>query len=308
MPVKPAQHDVGPLSQRVLPADTHKANHAEVLLRRWRPTAADSFAISAEWSARHGFYTSRLGLYDPMLLAETVRQCLPLLSHAAYRVPPGHQLLWKDLEWVMDPGAALVTEDHAELELQVECDEVKYRGDRASAMTLSVDVTREGRPLAAARTRFTIQDGAVYRRLRGSRADAATAMAQAVPLPPPGGSAAFGRDRLQDVVLASTGTPDRWQLRVDTAHPVLFDHPVDHVPGMLLLEAARQAALATAHPRPTAVVGMQSTFARYADLDAPCWIETRESPDSGTVRVTAHQYDRELFHSTVTLVPVPERP
>ncbi|WP_142212826.1 AfsA-related hotdog domain-containing protein [Streptomyces sp. SLBN-118] len=58
-------------------------------------------------------------------------------------------------------------------------------------------------------------------------------------LPPPACLTPFGRDRFEDVVLAATDRPDRWQLRVDTTHPILFDHLVDHAPGMLLLEPAR---------------------------------------------------------------------
>ncbi|WP_103528805.1 ScbA/BarX family gamma-butyrolactone biosynthesis protein [Streptomyces sp. SM12] len=305
MPVQPAQRDAGTLFERVSPVSTHKTNRDEVLLRTWWRSAPDRFTVTAEWPAAHPFYVSRLGLRDPLLLSETVRQTLPLLSHAAYRVPEGHQLLWKDFDWVMDPGAALADGSPAGLELHITCEDVKYRRDRASAISLHVDVERDGRPLAAARTRFTIQDRTVYNRLRGRYADAAAATAQAVPLPPPAGRSRFGRDRFEDVVLAATDQPGRWQLRVDPAHPVLFDHLVDHVPGMLLLEGARQAALATAHPAPTAVVGMDSAFVRYAELDAPCWLEVEGSPESGTVRVSARQHDQEIFHSTVTLIPVP---
>ncbi|WP_260326976.1 AfsA-related hotdog domain-containing protein [Streptomyces sp. TLI_185] len=39
-----------------------------------------------------------------------------------------------------------------------------------------------------------------------------------------------------DVVPAPTDLPGRWQLQVDTGHPVFFDHPLDHVSGMLLLK------------------------------------------------------------------------
>ncbi|NEA65242.1 AfsA-related hotdog domain-containing protein [Streptomyces sp. SID12488] len=116
---------------------------------------------------------------------------------------------------------------------------------------------------------------------------------------------AFGRDRFEDVVPAATDRPGRWQLRMDTTHPILFDHVFDHAPGMLLLEAARQAALAAARPRRTAVTGMNSVFVKYAELDAPCWLETERSVDGGKVRVVARQHDREIFSSTVPLSDAP---
>lgn len=76
----------------------------------------------------------------------------------------------------------------------------------------------------------------------------------------------------RDVVLAAADvrSPHRRQPRVDTAHPVCFDHPADHVPGMVLLEAAPQVAHAPTGPRDALPGGLESAFARYA----PCGIDT----------------------------------
>lgn len=300
-----AQNRVEAGFELVEPTFTHKTNQDEALLRGWRRSAPDAFAVTAEWPATHPFYRTHLGLHDPLLLCETVRQALPLLSHRAYRVPLGHQLLWKDFSWVVDPEAMHADGGPVELDLRISCHDVKYRRDRAAAISMTVDVERAGRPMATARSSFSIQDRAIYERLRGGYADAAAATARAVPLPPPAGVEAFGRDRFEDVVLAATDRPGRWQLRVDTTHPILFDHVVDHAPGMLLLEAARQAALAAAHPRRTAVTGMDSVFVKYAELDAPCWLETERSLDGDQVLVVARQHDREIFSSTVTLSAAP---
>ncbi|MDH6549760.1 ScbA/BarX family gamma-butyrolactone biosynthesis protein [Streptomyces sp. SAI-041] len=308
MSIDLAQHSLTSRFEMVSADHTHKTNQDEMLLRSWRRTGPDTFTVTAAWPAEHRFYVSRLGLYDPLLLSETVRQTLPLLSHGAYQVPFGHQLLWKDFSWTLDPAASRADGGPAELELHISCHEVTYRRDRASAISLTVEVERGGQALATARTRFTIQDRTVYNRLRGAYADAAAATARAVPLPPPAGLSPFGRDRFEDVVLAATDRADRWQLRVDTTHPVLFDHVVDHAPGMLLLEAARQAALAAAHPRPMAVTGMDSDFVRYAEMDAPCLLHTERLADPSQVRVSAHQHDREIFSSHVTLTPAPTTP
>ncbi|UYQ62642.1 ScbA/BarX family gamma-butyrolactone biosynthesis protein [Streptomyces peucetius] len=303
---------------------THKTNTGEVLLRSWQPVADDTFTVTAEWPDTHSFYAPRNGLHDPLQLSETIRQTLPLLSHGAYGVPFGHQLLWQDFSWEIDREASRSDGSPAELELRIRCFDVTYRKDRASAMSLNIEAERSGRHLATARTRFTIQDPTVYRRLRGRYADKAAANAGAVPLPPPAAMSPFGRDSFADVVLASTDLPHRWQLRADTAHPILFDHPVDHAPGMLLLEAARQAALATGHPEQRVVLGMASVFSRYAELDSPCWITTEPiaagdeqrrgewsaqgDRTANRVRVSAEQNDREIFSSEVTLAPLHPAP
>ncbi|WP_339134356.1 ScbA/BarX family gamma-butyrolactone biosynthesis protein [Streptomyces sp. f51] len=330
---------------------THKTRPEEVLLRDWERTGPDAFTVTAQWPRDHAFYRTRHGLLDPMLLSETIRQTLPLLSHGAYAVPLGHQLLWQDLDWhLVDPapeipagpeapatahtapesgpeGPVALSSDPSDtptgpqapaalyagsdpapalVELRITCPKVTYRRDRAAAIALRVEVLRDGAPFAVAHSRFTIQDRAVYERLRGRYADIGAV--RGLPLSPPASPRPVGRDGFEDVVLSPTHTSDRWQLRTDTTHPILFDHPVDHAPGMLLLEAARQAAQALAHPEATVAVGMESVFTRYAELDAPCWILADAlAPDSlgrPRVRVTARQNDRDIFTSTVTLAPV----
>ncbi|MDQ3676790.1 MAG: hypothetical protein M3401_08320, partial [Actinomycetota bacterium] len=59
----------------------------------------------------------------------------------------------------------------------------------------------------------------------------------------------------------------------DTGHPSFFDHPQDHLPGTLLLEAYRQVALLAVAdacawaPESLLVVACDATFSRYAELD-----------------------------------------
>ncbi|MFD5869628.1 ScbA/BarX family gamma-butyrolactone biosynthesis protein [Streptomyces sp. NPDC060322] len=308
MPVSLVQRAVESQFETVSATLTHKVNQDEMLLRTWRRTAPDAFTVTAAWPSAHPFYVGRHGLHDPLLLSETVRQTLPLLSHGAYQVPFGHQLLWKDFSWTLDPAATFADGGPAELELHITCDDVTYRRDRAAAISLRVDVERAGRPMATARSRFTIQDRTVYERLRGGYADATAATARALPLSPPAGLTPFGRDRFEDVVLAATDRPGRWQLRVDTTHPVLFDHLVDHAPGMLLLEAARQAALAAAHPRPMVVTGMENEFMKYAEMDIACDLEAEWTADPGRIRISARQGGREIFTSVVTLAAAPAVP
>ncbi|WKX71344.1 ScbA/BarX family gamma-butyrolactone biosynthesis protein [Streptomyces sp. XD-27] len=313
MPTNTAQgHPVAaPVSVPVPRAYTHKSNPAEVLLTTWGQTGPDAYTVTARWPRVHDFYLTRYGMHDPLLLSETIRQTLPLLSHGAYEVPFGHQLLWRDFRWDLDPEALAADGEPAELTLHLTCPEVTYRRNRAASVALEVEAVRGGVRLGTARTRFAIQDRAVYERLRGRYADAAEAMARALPLPPPAPARPLGRDRFEDVVLSPTDGPHRWQLRTDTAHPVLFDHAVDHAPGMLLIEAARQAAQAVADPRPTIAAGMDIVFTRYAEMDAPCWIlaEPLAAAADGRarVRVTARQDDTDIFSAAVTLAPAAER-
>ncbi|MFH9423615.1 ScbA/BarX family gamma-butyrolactone biosynthesis protein [Streptomyces sp. NPDC017529] len=338
LPTFPTPAAAGPsphtLTTTVPKEYVHKQALSEVLLTSWRESAPDVHVVTAEWPRTHTFYSSRNRLHDPLLLVETIRQTIPLLSHLAYNVPFGHQLIWDHFTYSLDPDALRTETAPTEIELRISCSDIKRRKDTLSALTMDVEATRNGARLGTAVARFTSHAPAIYRRLRGEYGDAREAMARAVPLPPPISPQRVARDQFESVMLSPTDTRDRWQLRTDTTHPVIFDHPVDHAPGMLLLEAAHQAVHATLHPLQVIPVGLRTVFTRYAELDAPCWISatvlgqpdsgagTGDSPDgftaefppggtprtdaSGLVhtRVTAHQNGEELFTATVAARPL----
>ncbi|MFG3232732.1 ScbA/BarX family gamma-butyrolactone biosynthesis protein [Streptomyces antibioticus] len=289
----------------VTAAYVHKVEASEVLLREAWATGDDTYRIRADWPRSHGFYTSRHGLHDPLLLAETVRQAVPLLSHAGFGAPFGHRQSWSSLNYALTPAALAVGEDDTEIELRVACRDVVRRAGRLASMNLQVEIVRDGTRVGTVRTRFANHPPALYERIRGPYADLAGATARALPPAPPVDHARVGREHPADVVLAASDVPGRSRLRVDLRHPVLFDHPVDHAPGMLLLEAARQAAQAVAHPRPVVAVGMDTLFTRYCELDAECWIHAGllDSPDSGTTRavVSLVQNDLCVFSGVITL-------
>lgn len=285
----------------------HRAALSEVFLTGWEATGEDTFRVTAQWPRCHGFYESEQGFHDPLMLCETFRQTYPLLSHAAYGVPFGHQLTWHRLQYALDPRAMAIGSVPAEIELHVTCYDIRRRRDLPTAMSMSVEVLRDGVPFATAATSFGILAPAVYQRLRASRADLKGVFGAAPPPPPPITRHSAGRSRRQDIVLAHAPGPGRWRLRADTAHPVLFDHAVDHVPGMLLLEAARQAGHALrpsgGHRMPTS---MDVSFHHYVEFDAPCWIEAEPVPDAASdalrgVRVDAVQEGRLMFTAASTL-------
>ncbi|MFI1280163.1 AfsA-related hotdog domain-containing protein [Streptomyces sp. NPDC020858] len=178
----------------------------------------------------------------------------------------------------------------------------------------AITATRDGEYLGTAEAGFTNQPEAVYQRLRGRNADLDQVTARVIPLPPPLTPRRVGRDRFHDVVLSPTSSTRRTQLRADINHPILFDHPVDHAPGMLLLEAVRQAAYCSAFPRRGVLTAMERRFFRYAELNSPCWIETTPAADGTTatgthpVRVLARQNGEDVFTATATITTTAPAP
>ncbi|MFF0478751.1 ScbA/BarX family gamma-butyrolactone biosynthesis protein [Streptomyces sp. NPDC004284] len=297
----PSAHTPPAIPRRLV----HKAARDEVLLSGWRETGEDSFVTGAQWPRDHDFYVSDHGLYDPMLVVETFRQSIPLLCHVGYDAPLDNRQTWDRFRCTLFPEALRQDALPTTPEIHLTCADVVRRAGRLTGMTMRATAVRDGRRLGLAETRFTNQAPAIYRRLRGARSDAAAVMARAVAPPAPLAPGHVGQRSPRNVVLAP-GTSDRhWQLRVDVHHPVLFDHPVDHAPGMLLLEAARQAAHHVLRPARPVMTGLDVQFFRFVELDETCWIEAEPALDTPlghrTVRVTGRQAGQTAFTATVTM-------
>ncbi|MFJ6444672.1 ScbA/BarX family gamma-butyrolactone biosynthesis protein [Streptomyces sp. NPDC091649] len=286
----------------------HKLRGEEVLLKAWSEPSPGRYVLSGHWPQGHDFYRPSQGAYDPLLLAESVRQTVPLLSHAVHAVPREYKQAWEHFRFSVDPLASLVTTVEEPVSLVVTCTDVVRRGARFAGMTMDIEVCLGERLMGAAQTRFNNQPAAIYRRLRGSYADVEAALANCLPVGPPVDPHRVDRRSPDDVVLSPYpgGRPGRWMLRVDPAHPVLFDHAVDHVPGMLLLEAARQAAHAVGDGA-RAVTGMETDFIRYVELDAPAVVVAGDPVPDGAgrdrVHVSVEQHGVRVFTSEVTIEP-----
>ncbi|WP_354641703.1 ScbA/BarX family gamma-butyrolactone biosynthesis protein [Kitasatospora camelliae] len=271
----------------------HKVAPAEVLLTDVVHLAGDRFVVAARWPVGHGLYhPAQHGMSDPMLLVETLRQTAVYLSHRFYGVPLDHPFIFCDLGYeVKDPTAFRTRPFGPQVVLDLTLSSTTRPTASKVGMRLEATVSVDGRTCgrgsvswqAVDRSRYTV----IRDRARGAgRSGAAAAGRDGVTTPGIGAAARLltaaeaGRRRDADVLLADLGTGARgaWLLHVDQTHPVFFDHPLDHVPGMLLLEAFRQAtgcAAGRATGRTVdelAMVGGRTAFTAFCELDAPTFL------------------------------------
>jgi hypothetical protein len=292
----------GSLTRTVPREYVHRSAVAEVLLTGWEATDAGLFTLQAQWPRSHVFYDAGAsGGHDPLLVAETIRQSGLLVAHAGFGVPLRHCFLMHDLSFASDPARMAVGGVPTDVTVEFRCADLKRRGNSLSSMRYETVLRRGADTLATGGASFTCMAPPSYRRIRG----AAAANQAAVEPPEPVEPAAVGRGCATDVVLSPIGAGARWHLRVDARHPVLFDHPVDHVPGMLLLEAARQATAAVLGRPSPAVLGIAADFTRFAELNRPCLIEACHLPatgqdSTGPVLVTGSQDGQPVFSAQVT--------
>ncbi|GAA1899637.1 ScbA/BarX family gamma-butyrolactone biosynthesis protein [Streptantibioticus ferralitis] len=307
-PQSPPAHEIAKLTTTVPRQYVHRAAISEVFLTGWETGDPDGFIVRGQWPRGHAVFAPRFGQQDPLLIAETIRQGGTLLAHTEYGVPLGHHFLMSDLAYTSVRDALTAEPVPSEVELHITCHDITRRGKQVVSMLYRVHVWVGQIRVAVASAAYKTLSPSVYRRIRGDRP-----FTSDITPPPAIDPALVGRRDPRDVVLADAaagpGDPAHsWLLRADTSHPLFFDHPVDHVPGMLLLEAARQAAQAAMHPVPVQALGMASSFAHYAEFDTPCRIDAevgQRGADGNTpVQITGTQSDQTVFTCTVTTRPL----
>ncbi|MFF9315205.1 ScbA/BarX family gamma-butyrolactone biosynthesis protein [Streptomyces sp. NPDC014748] len=276
--------------QSVPRAVVHRAAVSEVFVTGLRQVGDDHFQAGVQWPRSHSYYGRVAGRWhDPMLLGESIRQALLAISHLAYEVPFGHKFLSSSLSYSMRPEGARLAERPADILLDIRCRNVRRRGRFISAVDLDVDCFRDGIRIGSGSIAAQCVPETAYRRLRGERAACVPGLPASEAVAP----GKVGRTSAFDVVLGVTNMDRVWTLHYDADHPVLFDHPVDHVPGMVLMEAARQAALAELGLPDGLAVACDSTYQKYVEFDSTCLVTVTPRPDldegTRTVAVSFNQ-------------------
>ncbi|WP_162824164.1 ScbA/BarX family gamma-butyrolactone biosynthesis protein [Peterkaempfera bronchialis] len=294
----------------------HKTAVSEVLLTDAVRIGSNRYTVAAQWPQHHTLFGSGIcpaGTADPQLLVETVRQSGIYLSHVYYGVPQHHPFVLTSLEYELEPPtarSAARTAPHSVL-VDVAC-RLDAGVDDRFGMTLDATLVADGRLEGRVGLCWQALSPERYQRVRYPRGRGRTTPvrphAAILDLPPPVlPPRTFGRLHQRDTMLAAGCTPDSWQLRLDTAHPVYFDHSCDHIPGMSLIESFNQAAALSSAQATGAdpallrwtLESSAVSFLAFGELDAPVTITAEPVPEPSElgrqpVRVAAEQDGRLL--------------
>ncbi|MEU6815970.1 ScbA/BarX family gamma-butyrolactone biosynthesis protein [Streptomyces sp. NPDC046860] len=283
----------------------HRPDTADAFPVEWRRLAEHHYLVAADWPAGHRFFAPLPGgVQDPLLVAETMRQTAMMLAHAEYGVPADHRFVMWDMEYALTDADFDLTGASGRIDVTVRCSDVQMRARSLAGMRVRLRFERDGRLLATSSGSLSCTSDRAYRRLRGDRLAATGADVPLLDAVPP---QRVGRSDPRDVVLAPPVEGTGWRLRLDTTHPTLFARANDHVPGMVLLEASRQAAAALAPGGRFLPATLRIAFHRYAELTEPCFVRARRetSPEGDvSVHVEGVQAAEPVF--TATLAETPE--
>jgi hypothetical protein len=272
----------------------HLTVEESVLVREWVRVGPMSFRFRAQWPTGHG------GRPASRLACQTHRQAGLFIAHSAFGVPRTHETLLSDLSLSVNPDHTLPGGETVPLDLEVTCRGGGRGGRVLTGLHVETTIRHHGVVIGMVSAKFSWISPGVYGRMRGGRcrftADDIPVLA---PVPP----RSVGRAEPTEVTLAPADGPGRYLLRCDFADTTLFDHPTDHVPGMVLAEAAEQAAYAVTGGR-CVPDEMASAFLRYVEFDEPCLIEAVERPSGRPgvteVEVTARHSDEVAFRAVLS--------
>ena len=248
-----------------------RAANSEVLITDWSRLDADTYLLFAQFPRAHSFYTAIDGVHDPLIVVEAARQATFVVCHAALSVPLDSSFVMNDLAYRINPETMLAGAKPTEFAVLLSCREPKYRAGALIGMGVKLVFYRDGEVAAEVIASLTCLQRRVYQRLRAARPPVLPRQGGRR-LPAPITPVLVGRDRAEDVVLAADPERRGYLLRADQNHPVLFDHPTDHVPGMVLMEAMRQAAQLLRQPYRILPIALSAEFHRFVEFDLDCRI------------------------------------
>nr|WP_243875947.1 AfsA-related hotdog domain-containing protein [Streptomyces sp. 846.5] len=223
----------------------HRAADAEVLITARARAGPHRFRCAARWPSGHR--TAVGGRHSPLLVAESIRQACLCLAQGYFDVPGDTQFVIKSLAFSIDPGQEPAARGAA-TDLVMDVDVGDLRLDPATGQLVALTMRAAYRTADDADVFATAAGTArLFTPEQYTAVRAAPALVR--PLPPADGP--LRRPAPDQVAVARTAdfviaedADGRWFIApADPQHPFFFDHPADHLPGMLLLEAARQHAL-----------------------------------------------------------------
>lgn len=293
----------------------HRQHASESFLTDATRLGSDAFVAAALLPPAHPHYSAHTGPSrdrDPLLMLECVRQAETYAAHTMFGVEPDAHFVLRNWSAEFAPGIPPVADRPTELMMTALTRNARVVRDRLRGLEYELELWTDGVRLGRVHMEVGYTSHAAYTVLRARRHDGRQPPSSDDLAPTPGrpvDPARVGRLCATDAVLLDVevaGDSATARLRVPVENRSLFDHAQDHVPAMVLVEAARQlAALAThewggAAPDRTELVATSSAFAAYAELTEPIEL-TATSADGRSVDVAFRQRDAQVARAWMVM-------
>jgi 2-oxo-3-(phosphooxy)propyl 3-oxoalkanoate synthase len=262
----------------------HKRFPENVLLTEIRACAEDHFVCIGRIPTDHRFFNDqgRTPREDILFYTEVGRQASLAVTHAFLNVSLDDVFIFERSQAAITPAiwnAALLSgSDSVVIEIKIK--ETVRRKNTVTRVVAEHFMSVAGEHVFRGTGTWSVQSAALFKRLRRTAHDTRSTEDAPDPL----------RTYPSNIVISAPEykqdeTALEASLIVDGTHPYFFDHPCDHVPGMLLLEGCAQLALGACVE--TGMAPSQRMALMAYDMDFTQFVE-RHVPTTLTARVSAN--------------------
>ena len=230
----------------------HRAAVSEVFLTDVKSTADDKFYTGAHLPRTHSYYNDVPGKthYENIALLEVCRQSSIIVAHNFYEVPLNAKFIFNEAKFHIKNNKALSIKATPSFVItEVDVISKEFRNDILCGLTYEMRIYVDGCLAATKLMDISWMPVPIWNKIRSkglkfvegfSEIKYSTSLSQLQ------NKDIIGRTNADNVVLHPVEmVNDKYtaKLYVNDTHPAMFDHPLDHVPGMLLIEAFRQMSL-----------------------------------------------------------------
>ena len=284
-----------PLEHVSIQTLVHKRFPENVLLTGIRALADDHFICTGRVPTAHPVFNdgNRTPHQDVLFYTEAGRQVSLAVTHTFLNVSLEDVFIFEGSQGAVTPAIwrspLEPAPDSVVIDIKIR-ETVRRRNNSVTRVVAEYCMSVGNEHVFGGTGAWSIQSAALFKRLRRTSADAA----DAADLPQTHGDEHAGLRHPYPpnvVISAPEYTHDRSavsaSLIVDRTHPYFFDHPCDHVPGMLLLEGCAQLSLGAfaqtglAPSRRAAIIAYDIDFTQFVECSLPTLLTARVSADQG---------------------------
>jgi hypothetical protein len=274
----------------------HKSAIDQVFVTDWMQGPGETLAtVAAQLPLAHARFSDTAAPYhDIVLVAETVRQAGLILASEIMGVPPGRQFILRELRVELDPLEHNVRGRDSQNMLMTTdpVSRIKMRPNRTLVGGLmKVNCEIAGRPSGSCEVVGAWLPDEVYESMRGDKSEETPEPAEH-----PERELLTGKLNPRNSVLTPVAENDgeyTAAMVVLRDDPTFFDHVLDHVPGLLMLEAIQQLTVAAAcralerEPDSVVATSFNMKFSRLAEFapDAVCAARFDAGASAAEVRI-----------------------
>lgn len=276
----------------------HKAFNSEVFLTDSHRIDESTFEIAAFLPRAHTYYndTQDSTRHDVSTLLEVFRQCSILVAHKFYGVALNSKFIFDSADFKVLHNEILENSPQSyQSIIKITILQVKHKRGNNCGLLLDMQLFIDSKKYATKIMDMSWFAPKMYERLRGEIANENYTPLDNHQI----SSKSLGRNATTNIVITQFLQESQYfqtTIIPNQAHPAFFDHPLDHIPASLLIEALRQSSLLAIrdlyHLTPTDVYvsGIKIDFKAFCGLhnDNFCFIEKEHCiKNNNEIKITA---------------------